>query len=203
MSDTPRTDPLDTGHDYDGIREHDNKLPNWWLFTLFTTIIFGFGYWTYYQTLKAGPSLKDEYRAELQVAAEKAEALAKSRGVLSDEVLIAMSGNPATVDKGAATFQKTCAACHGPTGAGLIGPNLTDDYWLHGAKGTEILKTVSGGVPDKGMPAWGPVLGPEGVESVVAYVLTIKGKHLQGKAPQGDLVAAANLAQPAAAAVPH
>ena len=197
MSETTRTDPLDTGRDYDGIREHDNRLPNWWLFTLFGAIVFGFGYWTYYHMLKAGPSLKDEYRAELQVAAEKAEALAKARGAITDDVLIAMSSNPSTVEKGAAQFQKTCAACHGPTGAGLIGPNLTDDYWLHGAKPTEILKTVNGGVPDKGMPSWGPVLGQEGVESVVAFVLTIKGKHLQGKAPQGDLVTASNDAKPA------
>lgn len=190
MSETPKTDPLDTGHDYDGIREHDNRLPNWWLFTLFAAIIFGFGYWTYYQVLKAGQTSRDEYRAEMVEAAEQAAAFAKSRGAVTDDVLVAMSTNPAVVERGAVTFQKTCIACHGAQGQGVIGPNLTDDYWLHGGKATEILKTVTQGVPEKGMVAWGPVLGNDSIEEVVAFILTIKGKHVKGKEPQGELASA-------------
>jgi cytochrome c oxidase cbb3-type subunit 3 len=185
-------DPLDTGHDYDGIREYDNKLPNWWLATLFVAIIFGFGYWTYYHLMQTGSPSMREYRAEMKEASERAEALAKSRGAVTDELLVAFSTNPDRVESGAATFKKTCSVCHGPQGQGLIGPNLTDDYWLHGSHPTQILKTITGGVPDKGMPAWGPVLGEDTAETVAAYILTIKGKHVPGKAPQGVLETASN-----------
>jgi cytochrome c oxidase cbb3-type subunit 3 len=191
--DSKNVDPLDTGHDYDGIREHDNRLPNWWLFTLFAAIIFGYTYYLYYHVSGEGPSSAQQYRAEMQEAAEKAEALARSRGAVTDDVLLALASNPEAVEKGGAVFKSTCVACHGPQGQGLIGPNLTDDYWLHGGKPTDILKTVTNGVADKGMPSWGPVLGGQTVENVVAYLLTnVKGKHVKGKEPQGELVTAMN-----------
>ena len=176
-------------HDYDGIREQDNRLPNWWLATLLIAIVFGFAYWLWYQTLKAGPTPKQEYLANVQRAADDAEARAKASGVVDDALLLTMSKNPTTVARGQATFQKLCVACHGAQGQGVIGPNLTDDYWLHGAKPTDILKTISGGVPSKGMPNWEASLGPDGVEAVAVYVLSIKGKHVPGKEPQGELAA--------------
>jgi len=175
----------DTGHDYDGIREHDNVLPNWWLATLFLTIAFGFGYWAYDQSL-GGPTSRQQYEAEIDAAAKAARERAKAKGEVTDDLLVQLSQAPATVAAGAATFKQTCAACHGAEGQGLIGPNLTDRFWLHGGKPTQILNTVSNGVVSKGMAAWEPSLGPDRVQEVVAYVLTLKGRNVPGKEPQGE-----------------
>lgn len=185
MSDKPNEPQPDTGHEYDGIRENDNVLPNWWLATLFITIIFGFGYWTYYHMLGAGPLPQAEYAAEVDAATKAAREAARSRGAVSDELLLKMSQAPATVQAGAAIFKTNCIACHGEKGEGKIGPNLTDGVWLHGGKPTEILKTVSDGVLSKGMVAWEPTLGTDRVQDVVAFVLTLKNTNVPGKAPEG------------------
>jgi cytochrome c oxidase cbb3-type subunit III len=180
----PGIDP-DTGHDYDGIREFDNRLPNWWLATLILTVIFGYGYWFYYHVLE-GPSTLDEYRAELSKAAEEQVAFAKARGGVTDDTLRAMAEVTATLQLGEATYKQMCASCHGAEGQGLVGPNLTDPYFLHGSKPTQIHAVVKDGVAAKGMPAWGPVLGAEKVESVTAYLLTLMGKNVAGREPQGE-----------------
>lgn len=175
----------DTGHEYDGIREFDNHLPNWWLITLFVTVFFGYGYWFYYHELN-GPGSRAEYALEVEEANAAALARAKERGGVTDEALVAMTGVAMQVAAGQATFKQMCASCHGDNAQGLVGPNLTDKFWLHGARPTQILQTVSAGITQKGMPAWGQVLGTEKVESVVAYVLTIKNKNVPGKEPQGE-----------------
>lgn len=180
----PDLDP-DTGHEYDGIREFDNKLPNWWLATLYATMVFSVGYWFYYHLFDAAPNQMTEYRAELdQRAAEKA-ARAKAKGGVTDETLAALASVSANVAAGQATYTQFCLACHGDKGQGLVGPNLTDNVWIHGGKPTQILKTVTEGVVSKGMVAWGPTLGDTKVEQVVAYLLTIKNTNVAGKAPEG------------------
>ena len=181
---------LDTGHDYDGIRELDNHLPNWWLATLLIAMVFGYGYWLYYQVMRHDSAQMTQYRAELDEAAAAAAARAKLAGAITDEALLAMAGSPTVVAKGEALFQRSCVACHGMQGQGGIGPNLTDDYWLHGGKPTDILHTISNGVPAKGMPTWLPALGEDNVEAAAVFILTLKGKHVPGKAPQGELLAA-------------
>lgn len=175
----------DMGHDYDGIRELDNRLPNWWLAIFYLTIVFSFGYWAYYHVLKAGPLQMEAY--ELEMA--RAEAAAAERGggeALTDEVLLAYAEDEAKVNAGQVTFAQFCAACHGPSGEGGIGANLTDPYWIHGGSPLEILEVVSEGVATAGMPAWKGVLGKQKVEEVTAFVLTLKGKNLPGKGPEGE-----------------
>lgn len=197
MSDhsTPDSD-LDTGHDYDGIREHDNRLPNWWLATLIVTVVFGYGYWMYFHVMKQGKLSGAEYQAEMDEAAAAARARAKDKGAVTDDALLLLAQSKATVDSGAATFKQSCSPCHGMQAQGLIGPNLTDGFWLHGAKPTDILKTVSTGVAAKGMPAWEPVLGEERIEAVVAFVLTVKNTNVPGKEPQGEPASAAAPSSP-------
>lgn len=181
--------PPDTGHDYDGIREYDNKLPNWWLGTLILTVIFGYGYWMYFHVFGAGTSPHAAYVAELERADALAAERMAARGALTDDQLESFARDAAKVSAGQAVFAQHCVACHGPEGAGLIGPNLTDNHWIHDAgKPTGIWKVVTAGVAAKGMPAWGPMLGPDKVEQVVSYVLTLKGKNLPGKAAEGPLV---------------
>ena len=194
MSETPHVpaggqNPPDTGHDYDGIREYDNKLPNWWLWTLIVSIVFGYGYWMYFPTFGTGMSSREAFVAEMETAEALAAARLAARGALTDDQLQAYALDDARVSAGKAVFAQYCVACHGPEAAGLIGPNLTDNHWIHdGGKPTAILQVVTAGVAAKGMPAWGPVLGPDKVEQVTAFVLTLKGKNVPGKAAEGQLV---------------
>lgn len=178
----------DTGHDYDGIRELDNRLPNWWLWTLIGALFFGYGYWTYYHVLTDKPrGAWADYEQEMAEAQAAADAAAKARGDLGDDAFIAMARDPAVLEEGKAIYTQNCVACHLADGQGLIGPNLTDAYWIHDqGKPTGLRKVISAGVAAKGMPAWEPVLGPTRVDKVLAYVLTLKGKNVPGKAPEGE-----------------
>jgi len=171
-------------HVYDDIEEEDNHLPNWWLFILYATIVFAFVYWFVFHTAKLRPTPNEAYKSE--VAALVAARIAANPE--SPEAIVALSKDPKAVAEGAEVFRTTCAACHGQQGEGVIGPNLTDRYWIHGAGPADILKTVREGVAAKGMPAWGPILGPERTLRAAAFVLTLKGKNVPGKAPQGDPV---------------
>lgn len=169
---------------YDDILEEDNHLPNWWLAILFGSIVFSFAYWIVFHTTKTLPSPPEEYRAEV-AALKKARALANPT---SEESLAALMTNAEALAEGQKVFSTTCASCHGQSAEGLVGPNLTDKFWLHGAKGTEILKSVSDGYPDKGMPGWAAVIGDGKARHVTAFILSLKGKNVPGKAPQGDPV---------------
>ena len=107
----------------------------------------------------------------------------------SSEQLLAMMKDPAAIAAGKETFAKNCVACHAADGGGLIGPNLTDNSWIHGSSADSIYVTVTNGVLDKGMPPWGKVLKPEEVVRVTAYVLTLRGTTpANPKAPQGVAV---------------
>ena len=174
-------------HDYDGIQEYDNRLPNWWLYTLYGAIVFAVAYWIVFHTLKVVPLPRGRYDLEMVAAAEIQ--LAKMEGQeVTDETLTLMSTVPARVESGQQLFSQFCVVCHNQQGEGNVGPNLTDSYWIHGARPLDILDTVTNGVPAKGMAAWGGQLGPRRIQDVVSFVLTIKGTNVPGKAPQGDLI---------------
>jgi cytochrome c oxidase cbb3-type subunit 3 len=169
-------------HEYDGIQEYDNRLPNWWLYTLFGTIVFAGWYWLHFETFKIGASPDAAYRAE--VAAAEAE---KAKTAVTPDQLVALAKDGAVVKAGQEVFMSTCVACHGPNAGGTIGPNLTDAFWLHGGAPDKIYGTVRDGFAAKGMPAWGPQLGEQKIRSVVAYVLTLRNTNVAGgKPPQGE-----------------
>jgi cytochrome c oxidase cbb3-type subunit 3 len=173
-------------HEVDGIAEYDNKLPNWWLYTLYGTILFGVGYWYWFQTIHAGASPEEAYRAEIERVASE-QAMTMKVGAATPEALSSMSRDANAVSLGKQVFVSTCAACHRADGGGNVGPNLTDDFWLHGSAPEKIYRTVASGVPDKGMPAWEPQLGALKTQAVTAYVLTLRGTHVSGgKAAQGE-----------------
>jgi len=182
MSDGRKYDSLqgEIIHEYDGIQEADNQLPRWWLATLFGAMLFAIGYWFYYEEFKAGPGLTQAYYAEQARAAEE-------RGIdpTPAELLAAVEGPALAL--GEQTFKSTCGPCHEALGQGKIGPNLTDAAWLHGGDPVAIFKTIRDGVPAKGMPAWGPVLGRAGTTQVTAFVLSLRDKNIAGKAPEGEL----------------
>jgi cytochrome c oxidase cbb3-type subunit 3 len=174
-------------HEYDGIIEQDNQLPRWWLYSLYATIVFSVGYWLHFQTFQSGTNPGDAYQEEMaKIAAAEAQKL-KTQGAVTNQSLLTMSKDEHTVKQGREVFASTCVACHGPNGGGIIGPNLTDDTWIHGGAPEKIYATVKDGFLPKGMPAWGPQLGEERVRAVTAYVLTLKNTNVAGgKAPQGE-----------------
>jgi cytochrome c oxidase cbb3-type subunit 3 len=173
-------------HDYDGIREADNPLPRWWLNTFYLCIIFAVAYFIYYQ-MAGGPTLTQEL--ERAQAARQATAPGPTAGG-GDEKLLALASDPAQAAAGKAHYTQKCAACHGDVGQGVIGPNLTDKFWIHG-KGTpaDILRVVRVGVGDKGMPAWEAMMKPEEIGQVVSFVGSLKGTTPPNpKAPQGEAI---------------
>lgn len=166
-------------HSVDGIEEYDNELPRWWLYSLFATMVFAAGYWFVYQNAFADSPL-ETYQREVAKSSS-------ANAAVTPEALAALVKSPAAIDQGKGVFTQTCVACHRNDGGGLVGPNLTDDFWIHGSTPERIYETVAKGVPDKGMPAWGSQLGSERVQAVTAYLVSIRGTNVAGgKAPQGD-----------------
>lgn len=173
-------------HSFDGIEELDNPLPNWWLWILYGSIVFSIVYWLLYHTLGVAPLPEESYRAEMQAAAEAQLARAAAGGVTNASLTL-MSQMEDQVEQGRQLFQTYCVVCHANQGQGLVGPNLTDAYWLNGGTPLDILNTVTLGVPSKGMAAWGRQLGPQRVEQAVAFVLSIRDTNVPGKESQGEL----------------
>ena len=180
--------PLDndklTDHEYDGIQEFDNPLPNWWLMTFFGTIIFAFIYWLHYE-VGGGPSLQAELKqAMLALQAQNHQTITKE---LTEDELEVMLKDPQMAAAGLAAFTGKCAACHGPELQGGIGPNLTDSYWIHGSGSkSDILQTIKKGVPDKGMPPWESMLESKEILALTALIISKKDSNPPGaKAPQG------------------
>jgi cytochrome c oxidase cbb3-type subunit 3 len=171
-------------HVYDDIEEEDNHLPHWWLATLFGAIVFAFGYWFMYEVTGAAIGPLASFKIEVAEAAKKrAEA-----GPVTNESLAVRAKDAKTLADGKQIFVSTGAPCHGPQAQGLVGPNLTDKFWLHGGAPVDIHKSITNGYPEKGMRPWGPVLGAGRVRSVAAFVLSLKGQNLQGRPPQGTAV---------------
>ena len=179
---TPReVDPIqgEILHEYDGIKEANNHLPTWWLWSFFGAIAFSVVYWFYYHTYEVGPLSMHASSAVLVYAAEKS-------GSVSEELLLGLVQDPTAVAQGKKIFDANCVVCHGAKGEGKIGPNLTDAYWIHGSKPLNLHETIAKGVAAKGMPAWGPALGAKSVREVTAFALTLRGRNLPGKAPEGQ-----------------
>jgi cytochrome c oxidase cbb3-type subunit III len=168
---TERPNPQDKlrAHTYDGIQEYDKRLPNWWLMTLYGTMLFGLGYWFWYQYPK--PSSSGE-RVKKEMAQVAINAAKSSHGPLTDDQIWTMSRDKQVIAAGRNTFESTCASCHKPDLSGNIGPNLKVNIWLHGGLPHEVVNTITNGVPPKGMPTWGPVLGKAKINEVAAYVMS-------------------------------
>jgi len=188
MSDNDIDKNLLANHEYDGIRELDNPLPGWWLITFFATIIFAFLYWLHYDIATGGPSSAEELDQDLA----KIEQLKHGQDqaeTSTPENLEALLASQDARERGHKLFIANCVACHGTSGEGGIGPNLTDNSWIHGkGSASDIMTVIASGVPTKGMPAWEQMLGPEKVRDLSAFVLSIKGLNISGgKAPEGNV----------------
>jgi cytochrome c oxidase cbb3-type subunit 3 len=173
-------------HDYDGIKEYDNPLPSWWSWIFVVTIAFSVGYWLYYQ-IGPGPSLIAEYEQEMREhAALQAKLAPVAAGGPSEDRLRALMKDGPVMASAREIFATRCVPCHGPQGQGIIGPNLTDDYWLHGSALVDIRKTINDGVVEKGMIPWKDQLKPAEIDAMAAYVATLRGTNPPNpKPPQG------------------
>lgn len=176
--------------EYDGIKELDNPTPAWFMYLFYITIAFAVCYLLIYHVFNAAPLQYQEYKNEMVVAAkEKAAYLAKA-GNMVDENTVKLTADPAVLSSGRAIFSQRCAPCHGDKGQGVVGPNLTDDYWLHGNKINDLFKTIKYGVASKGMPTWETQLSPKQISDVANYVKTLHGTNPPNpKEPQGSKMA--------------
>ncbi|MGE4234065.1 MAG: c-type cytochrome [Bacteriovoracia bacterium] len=170
--------------DYDGIVENDNPLPKWWLFTFYGAVVFAVFYVGYYW-FGNGPTLKEEYAKDYASIEAVWMANKSAQFEFSQEKLV--SAKP-KLSSGKAVYQAKCVSCHGAQGEGGIGPNLTDEYWIHSdGKPAGLANTIYNGVLDKGMPAWGAMLTEEELYTVLAYVVSLRGTNpANAKPPQGN-----------------
>ena len=174
-------------HEYDGIVELDNPTPAWFMWLFYGTIIFAFVYLLNYHVFKLGKLQDEEYVVEMKQAdiAKKAF-LAKSANRV-DENSVKLTADAEVLKAGSALFIQNCVACHGDHAQGIVGPNLTDEYWLHGSKIGDLFRTIKYGVPDKGMISWEKQLSPKQMSEVANYIKSLKDTHpANPKAPQGD-----------------
>ena len=175
--------PVLREHVYDGIQEYDQKLPNWWLFSWYITMVWFLIWWFSYYQLGVGRTDEEEMALATAFIQQQQE---KALEGISDEKLWAMSRDPVAVAAGKETYTTSCMACHAADlsahmgGVKMPGLPLNDSEWKHGGAPTQILGIVRKGAPDvtKGMPAWEPVLGTRRVVEVVAFLLS---HHKEGQ----------------------
>ena len=179
---------VDLGHDYDGIRELDNSLPPWWLWMFYGTIIFAGLYMYWYHWSENGTTSIQRYEMAMEEGEKlKQVYLDKMADAINENVVVALVDQK-DVDAGKEIFKKNCVACHLETGGGSVGPNLTDDYWIHGGGIKNMFKTIKYGVPEKGMISWATQLRPSEMQKVASYILTLRGTNPPNpKEPQGTL----------------
>lgn len=172
-------------HAYDGIHELNNPIPTWFNVLFYGTLIFAAGYLYYYHVGEYGPNQDQEYENEIVKAATDKRAFLAKSGEKFDENSVKI--DPSLIANGKIVYTTNCAPCHGQNGQGSVGPNLTDNYWLHGGSINDIFKTIKYGVPAKGMVSWEKNLSAKNIAEISNYILSLKGTNpANAKAPQGD-----------------
>jgi cytochrome c oxidase cbb3-type subunit III len=176
-------------HEYDGIRELDNVLPPWWLWLFYGTIIWGAVYVVNVHVIKVWPDQETEYAQEMAQAEVDIAAYLALQAASVDENTVVMLTDASALNTGKAIFEEFCKACHGAAGEGnAVGPNLTDEYWIHGGSINDIFRTVKYGVVAKGMQSWKTELNPQQMQAVSSYILSLQGTNPpNAKEPQGEL----------------
>ena len=177
-------------HHYDGIQEYDNPLPPWWVYLFVVSIIWAGVYVFYYHLTGIGPGSDAEYVQEIdEYNTQFASLIAAEASVNWNEPNFEVITDNAKIEKAKALYVANCVACHGAMGEGGIGPNFTDDYWIHGNGVNNIAKTIALGVPEKGMISWKVSLKANDIVSLASYVMSLHGTNPpNAKPPQGDLI---------------
>ena len=179
-------------HELDGIKEYDNPMPGWLMAIWWGSLIFSAAYLIFYALSFGEGSMEAEYRADTEQALSAVQAHYDANPLVPPTAaeLLAGAGNAAVVEVGATRFAKSCASCHGAKAQGLIGPNLTDDRWIHGGSVEQIFQSIAKGWPAKGMPPWGRAVRPDELSGLVSYIRSLQGTNPPNpKPPEGDPVA--------------
>jgi len=188
-----KTTPVETehelllDHEYDGIRELDSKIPPWFLWLFYLTIAFAIFYMLDYHVFNSSPLQEEEYAIQVKQAEVERAAIMNSGAFLNEESVTLLT-DPAAIDAGKQIFITNCVACHAADGGGLVGPNLTDDNWIHGGGIKNVFKTIKYGVTAKGMIAWQSQLNPKQMQDVASYVISLHGTTpANPKQPEGPI----------------
>ncbi|PKP31134.1 MAG: cytochrome c class i, partial [Bacteroidetes bacterium HGW-Bacteroidetes-17] len=177
-------DELLSGHDYDGIQELNNPMPKWWLWLFYLTIVFAAIYYVRYEVMYTGISQAEEYENEMS---EAARIMDSQRTKVLDETNVAVLTDEAGLAEGKAIYDKLCLVCHLSNGEGLVGPNLTDEYWIHGGSIGDIFKIIKIGNPSMGMISWKDQLTPVQIQQVASFIYHFEGTNPPNqKAAQGE-----------------
>jgi cytochrome c oxidase cbb3-type subunit 3 len=173
-------------HDYDGIQELDNALPPWWKYGFYITIIVAVIYIFNFHVF-GGKTPTEEYTVEMEDAKAQKEIFEASNKDKIDENNVPMA-DAAGIAQAKEIFTTKCWPCHGKSGEGGAGPNLTDDYWLHKGSLNDIFQTIKNGYADKGMQSWSKDFTPKEISFLASYIKTLHGTNPPGARPaQGEL----------------
>jgi len=164
-------------HNYDGIRELDNNLPPWWKYGFYLTIVWAVVYMIHFHVTKTGKLPLAEYEDQLTKAKSDMEEYRKKAANLIDENNATLLTDETSINSGKSIFMDNCAACHGKAGEGGVGPNLTDDYWVHSGGIKDIFKTIKYGWPEKGMKSWQQDLGAKQIHEVASFIKSLNGSN--------------------------
>lgn len=176
-------------HEYDGIQEYDNDLPKWWVQIFWITGIFGVIYAVYFHWPSTPTPTEDLAMQMEEISKLRAQHSSSQSSGGGEDALLNMVGNTEALNTGAQVYQAKCMPCHAAQGQGLVGPNLTDEYWIHGGTLPEIRQVIRKGVPEKGMLSWEPLLKSEEIDAVTVYIWSLYGSNPPNpKAPQGEKV---------------
>jgi cytochrome c oxidase cbb3-type subunit 3 len=176
-----------TDHEYDGIVELDNNLPPWWKALFYITIVFGVAYLLHYHILGTGDLQEAEYEKEMAQAKAEVEAYLATSANNVDETNVTFVEEASRIENGQALFVQKCSPCHGQAGEGGVGPNLTDNYWIHGGDVKDIFRIIKNGVPAKGMIPWKSQLSPSEMQDISSFIITLEGTNPpNAKEPQGE-----------------
>lgn len=179
---------IDLGHNYDGIRELDNKLPPWWLGMMYGSILWAVVYMYYYHWSGNEWSSEGEYIEAMEEGEAVKNAFLDKMANQVNANTVVLLDDEQSLAQGKEIYDLNCVACHGPQGQGTVGPNFTDDYWIHGGSLKDIFTVISNGVVEKGMIAWKTQLRPVNIQQVASYISTMKGTNPPNpKDPEGTL----------------
>jgi cytochrome c oxidase cbb3-type subunit 3 len=181
----PTVIPLD--EDHDGIKELDNRIPPWFNYLFGGTVIFGIVYLLNYHVWQSSPLPRAEYAEEVNIADLSRRIRMVAEGTINEDDLVALRDETA-LKAGQDQFLRNCITCHGSHGEGIVGPNLTDQYWIHGGGIKNVFATIKNGVPEKGMISWKLVFTPKEIQQIASYLLSLQGTNPpNGKKPEGSL----------------
>lgn len=178
---------LEMEHKYDDIAELDNPTPPWFMYLFYATIVFGVIYLIGFHIIGNGKIMVTEYTEEVTIAEKAREEYMKKFANAVNEDNVKALGDPKSLANGAKIYTQNCVACHGEKAEGKVGPNLTDEFWLHGGSAKNIFHTITEGVPEKGMISWKKSLNPIQVQEVLSYIVSLNGTNPPNpKEPQGE-----------------